>query len=125
MIGILQLSDIHFRESTNPILDRLRQIKGPVQGEGDLSELLLIISGDVANWGKPKEYSIAVNFVSDLEQLLAGIKGVKFLGTVAIPGNHDLDFDLEGTVRPLLLSNPGELVEKVEEDGDLLDQMVR
>ena len=122
MIGILQLSDIHFGAGPNPVLSRIAQIKGAVQAEADTSELLLIISGDVANWGKSSEYSTAINFISDLENQLKTIKGIRFLGAAVIPGNHDLDFDAETTVRPLLLANIAELIDKV--DDDLVTQLV-
>jgi hypothetical protein len=126
VIGILHISDIHFGSGPNPAAGRVQQIKAAIQSEiHDIDELLLIMSGDVANWGKQSEYSVAVDFISQLEKALGTIKGLKFLGTVAIPGNHDLDFDEEGAVRPVLLSTIGDLVGNVSASSDVVEQILK
>jgi hypothetical protein len=126
VIGIVHISDIHFVNGTNLAAARVQQIKAAVQSEShDVSDLLLLISGDVAYSGKQAEYSIAVDFVSELEEALRTIKGLKLLGTVVIPGNHDLDFDEEGNVRPVLLSTIGGLSGSVDASSDVVEQMLK
>jgi hypothetical protein len=126
MLGILHLSDIHFGGGPNPAATRVRQIKAAIQSENhDIDELLIIVSGDVANWGKQTEYSVAVDFISELEKELGAIKGIKLLGTVVIPGNHDLDFDDEGTVRPVLLATIGDLIPNVTAASDVVEQILK
>lgn len=126
MIGILHLSDIHLVVGTNAVSSRILQIKGAVQSEShDLTELLLVISGDVAFSGKQAEYSIAIDLISELEKALRSITGLTFLGTVVIPGNHDLDFDNEGTVRPALLTTINEIVGTLDSSSDVVEQMTK
>ena len=126
MLGILHLSDIHFVSGPNPVSSKIKAIQGAVQSEShDIDELLLVISGDVAYSGKQAEYSIAIEFVSDLEKSIRAIPALNFLGTVVIPGNHDLDFDNEGSVRPALLTTLNDTVGSLEADSDFVEQMTK
>lgn len=126
MIGIVHISDIHFRAGPNPAATRVQQIKAAVQAETyEMTDLLLLITGDVAFSGKQAEYSVATDFVAGLEEALGSIESVGFLGTVVIPGNHDCDFDDEGQVRPALISNLPDILDTVEASGDVAEQMTK
>jgi len=125
VIGIVHISDIHFGLGVNAASAKIQQIKGAVQSEiQEGKDLLLILSGDIAFSGKQAEYSVAIDFVVDLEKALQSIPNVKFLGTVTVPGNHDCDFSNEGHVRPALLSTIPETIGAVEANGDVAEQMV-
>jgi hypothetical protein len=105
-IGIVQLSDIHIKGRDNPVCGRLSHIRNAVQGVAhDISDLLLVVTGDVAYSGKPEEYTLAAAFLAGVEGGLRGIPCVNFLGTVLIPGNHDCDFGNQGSVRTMLINS--------------------
>ena len=126
MIGIVHLSDIHFVEGANPAATRVLQIKSAVLSESvEVTDILLVISGDVAYSGKQAEYSLATEFISELEKALAGIKGVQFLGTVIVPGNHDCDFEGESDVRTVLMSTIDNVVGNVTAENDVVEQMLK
>jgi predicted MPP superfamily phosphohydrolase len=109
-IGIVQLSDIHIHSGDDPIFERAQEIKRAVQGVAcEATDLLLVITGDVAFSGKAEEYTLATDFTAAVEQSLQGLTGTRFLGTVVIPGNHDCDFARQGSVRPLLLNSQANL----------------
>ena len=112
-IGIVQLSDIHIRVSGNSVCARFSEIKKAVQGVAhDITDLLLVVTGDVAFSGKQEEYTVAAEFLGAVESALRGLPAVNFLGTVVIPGNHDCDFENQGSVRTLLInsiSNPTDI----------------
>ncbi|MGA9471556.1 MAG: metallophosphoesterase [Terriglobales bacterium] len=126
MIGILHLSDIHLLRGANPALERVDHIKGALQSEGhDVTDLLLVVSGDVAFSGKQAEYSHGMDMIAELEESLRSVKGIAFLGTVVVPGNHDCDFDNEGSVRPVLLSTINEFINTVEASSDVVEQILK
>lgn len=126
VIGIVHISDIHFGTGPNPAAARVQQVKAAVQAEThDVADLLLLITGDVAFSGKQAEYSIATDFIAELEEGLKTIKAANFLGTAVIPGNHDCDFDDEGKVRPALLSTMPDTLSGVEANGDVAEQVLK
>lgn len=86
----LHLSDFHFRESQawsqDYVLSSL--IKGIRDNHsGDNKPDLLFITGDVAFSGKPQEYSLAEDFIRELQKAT----GLSTNRTCIIPGNHDID----------------------------------
>jgi hypothetical protein len=125
VIGIVQVSDIHFRSGINTASGKIQQIKGAVQGEiQEITDLLLILSGDMAFSGLQTEYSIALDFVVELEKALQSVPNVNFLGTVVVPGNHDCDFSNEGHVRPALLTTIPDNIASIEANDDRAEQML-
>jgi len=114
-IGILQLSDIHFRVGENPVRARVDEIRMAVQAIAhDVTDVLLVITGDVAYSGKQQEYEIATDFVEKVERGLRALASVNFMGTVMVPGNHDCDFDPQSSVRSLLTGSIGTVVQGTE-----------
>ena len=95
---ILVLSDIHFAESgANLSSDRIEPIINAISSiELDLKELLIILSGDIANSGLPSEYQLATTFLDSL--ILSMWERFPHLDvkTLAIPGNHDCNLPKDG-----------------------------
>jgi len=126
MIAIVHLSDIHLQVGSNIVAARYRQIKGAVQSEAhDITDLLLLVTGDLAFSGKQAEYMVATELVANLERELANVSGPHFVGTVTIPGNHDCDFDLEGQVRPALLPTITDQLDTLTATSDVVEQMLK
>lgn len=124
-IGILQLSDIHLKPCDNPVCGKLSHIANAVQGvTQDISDILLLVTGDVAYSGRQDEYMLAAAFLGGVEGRLRDLPGVNFLGTVVIPGNHDCDFGNQGSVRSLLLSSMGPSTGNTTPPQDFADQML-
>jgi len=94
---LVHLSDIHLsiNKHNNPILERTDALCGAIRSAlnpGD--HCVIIITGDIADWGKPKEYELIEIFIKKVydeisNQIHAPLHFVK------VPGNHDLDFDVE------------------------------
>jgi Icc-related predicted phosphoesterase len=70
---IAALADIHFSPQS---YDRIRDIMGRLRDEADL----LIMAGDLTNYGKPEE----------MESMLASIMRIR-IPIVAVLGNHDFE----------------------------------
>lgn len=90
---IIQIGDIHFKESNNPSSSRLRSVATALKHFApDVTSVVVALSGDIAFSGRKEEYEIASN---DLKEMLADIaiemKGVP-VNLIGVPGNHDCDF---------------------------------
>ena len=93
---ILHLSDMHFVEENSYSLGNIRNIVNALHNSiVDIPNLLIIVSGDLAHSGKEKQYN---EFGSFLDELIASIKQrypqVSHIEFAAVPGNHDMDYDL-------------------------------
>jgi predicted phosphodiesterase len=92
---LLHISDIHFRapDCINPDLDpdrpyrtrMMQDVRARVANLGPVGALL--IGGDIAFKGDPKEYDVAFNWIKELAQ--AG--GCPIERVFVVPGNHDVD----------------------------------
>lgn len=104
---IIHLSDIHVKEteSQNPILSQAKRI-----AEAALTCLIkpnaifIVVTGDTAYSGKPKEYQIAEYFFLDIKEIISAKVNCPIY-FVFVPGNHDCDFSLSDSARDIILSN--------------------
>jgi hypothetical protein len=103
-LGILHLSDLHFRESGNAISGKTTEIVSAFQSADPLVEAcLVIITGDLAFSGKPSEYELAVDFLEGLKKLLDGVERPGCVAVCMVPGNHDCDFKKDTQLRQTVL----------------------
>jgi GTPase-associated adaptor domain/Calcineurin-like phosphoesterase len=92
---LLHISDIHFREPDclNPAMDPdlpyrtliLRDVRERVRVLGPVGAIL--IGGDVAFKGHPREFETALTWIRDLSDA----SGCPFAKVFVVPGNHDID----------------------------------
>ncbi|WP_295432699.1 metallophosphoesterase [uncultured Thiodictyon sp.] len=99
-VRILHLSDLHFstrsRWDSDPILCALARFIAADVTDNGLHPDLVVITGDLAQSGKPKEYGLARQWLDDLWPRLtpdpaAPLDRDRLL---LVPGNHDVDWDL-------------------------------
>ncbi len=91
-ITICHLSDIHFGNSGNTILEKQRKICDAILQNALKKDIILfIISGDIAQSGQEEEYVIAYNFFTEIQDCLVKRKELRVL-FFFVPGNHDCDF---------------------------------
>ncbi|NVI97802.1 metallophosphoesterase [Myxococcus sp. AM009] len=107
-IGILHLSDIHFRSGrTNPIEQRARKIANSTSiAYETISFLVIAVTGDIAYAGKQSEYEMAESFLNQLRaELKSRFKSIEIEITLT-PGNHDCNFDTPSTaIRDILIKD--------------------
>ncbi|MFA7404774.1 MAG: metallophosphoesterase [Pelobacteraceae bacterium] len=103
----VHLSDLHVSHVyANPLFERTEAIAGLLRSMvAPDDHCVIIITGDIANWGKVEEYVLAAEFIEKLQKEVAEhcINQVEIL---IVPGNHDLDFATEGCeekVRDLII----------------------
>lgn len=101
-LRILHISDLHARpladvpnvpEHRKPKLRRDAEQRRLVLGETFLEALdrlkpidLVVLTGDVADWGLPEEYAVATRSIDDMLRVV-GVGRDRFF---AVPGNHDV-----------------------------------
>ena len=87
---LVQLSDIHFRTTSNPVAARVPQIAAAIRSTGATPDAcVILITGDIACSGQDAEYEIASTFFSDLRRELEHDLPGTSLEFLVIPGNHD------------------------------------
>jgi len=91
-ISILHLSDLHFNEGDD-IKTKLRPLVADIKDKRsslDFSKLdYLVVSGDISNFAKPKEFYKAYQFILKLIEAF----GLSAQRCILVPGNHDLSWD--------------------------------
>jgi hypothetical protein len=104
---IIQLNDIHIKDSSNPALHRIDGIVAAVRSlNADLASCILTVPGDIAYSGSADEYKLADAFfretMSRLEQEFPGLTPQ----IVFSPGNHDCDLTQGTDVRQRAILDP-------------------
>ncbi len=98
-ITLLHLSDLQFGrnhrfgrlgtsdDDFDSLFGRLNRDLGKLRDSHGLAPNVLVVSGDLAEWGKKKEFSDALLFLEKLTELLE----LERRHVVIIPGNHDVN----------------------------------
>jgi energy-coupling factor transporter ATP-binding protein EcfA2 len=109
VVLLVHLSDIHFHRdrSLNPILNRASAMAAALSASFELWPLagcVIALSGDIAQSGCAEEYSVARGFLSELKkEVESRLRCEAYF--VAVPGNHDCNFDNATSVREQLLAH--------------------
>lgn len=116
-LGIIQLSDIHIKSSTDFILDKKEQITNVCCSElTDCSKIILLITGDIAFSGKRNEYELAYDFLKSVEDIIKHrMTYINSFDYVIVPGNHDCCF-IEDSIRDIVIEkvlSTGQVDEKI------------
>lgn len=105
-VGIIQLSDIHFKEGKNLVIEYKDAFqRACIAYLRDCVKIIIVISGDIAFSGKREEYDIAYSFLKDCEQFIRE-EGtwINSIDYVIVPGNHDCNFSGDEDIRNLVIN---------------------
>ena len=118
-LGILHITDIHFKEGDNfnNKVDSLVKICNI--NFCNCKNIFIIVTGDVANTGSFKEYELAFDFFENIKQGLNSKNSVEFM---FVPGNHDCDFSKDTFVRKTCLEHIS--YENLGDDNSIIDKGV-
>lgn len=104
MFSIMHISDIHFREGKNWITDKAgRLARAAIPFLQDTTDVLLLVSGDVAFSGKESEYANAQGFLGEVQKHISDVMPGIRIHVRAIPGNHDCDFTKNNELRETVI----------------------
>jgi UDP-2,3-diacylglucosamine pyrophosphatase LpxH len=97
-LALVQLGDIHLSMNNkhNDVLGRSKAICGAIRASLSRDDAcIIVVAGDIANWGNEKEYELAYDFIESIhKEVSEHVRSTPTL--VMVPGNHDLDFKLDG-----------------------------
>ena len=119
-IVLLHLSDIHIQKDRDAVLTRAARIAAAARGvDASATEYVVVLSGDIAFSGRETEYGLATAFLQELKNALVP-DGQHQIPIIAIPGNHDCDFENPQAARARILEtfekdDIGEVDSSVEE----------
>ncbi|KGK30294.1 metallophosphoesterase [Cellulophaga sp. E6(2014)] len=103
-IEILHLSDLHIQDDdlTSRIDNLVKSIEYDVK---QTYHLYIVLSGDIANFGRKTEFENAKIFVTKLIEKLKDKWKMLNIKIVSVPGNHDCCFDNEKKTRKSILTD--------------------
>lgn len=121
-IAILHLSDIHIKNSSDPILQNGDKIAACVYTSlPPASHVFIVISGDIAFSGKKTEYQVAANFLKKIKENIEKERNLP-IRFIIVPGNHDCDFAQNTSSRRLVIQNlQNDKQPSIDIDNDLID----
>lgn len=103
--SMLHISDIHFKNENNSLLEKVEKISLAIKSElYDIETLFIVMTGDMAFSGSQVEYEIGVEFLEGLKNSLIKEREINIY-IITIPGNHDCDFSTDQSLRQVLLEN--------------------
>ena len=104
-LSVVHFSDIHISNSKNKIIDRIDKLKAAcasaLPSNGDV---VIAVSGDIANAGKAEEYELAKNIFDQISVYIQEQKSSRVYFAF-VPGNHDCDFTTEKSTRSALIES--------------------
>lgn len=119
-IGILHLTDLHIE---NDILeDRIDLLEKAINYDlKNISNLYIVISGDLTNYGRETEFKNGIRFIDVLVNKIKPEKQILNIKLIIVPGNHDCCFDNVKKTRKIILEECR--VDILEEDDFYTEAM--
>lgn len=104
-LGVLHISDIHFRYDNDPATKYGECIaKGCYQAAHNSDEFVIVVTGDIAFSGQDNEYKYAKEMLSTISSKLQTETGRK-PNIFLTPGNHDCALIPEDPIRTITINN--------------------
>jgi len=120
-IGILHLSDLHIQD--NDLISRLDNLVKSIEYDvKQTAHLYIVLSGDIANFGRKSEFENAKIFITKLTEKLKEKWKMLNINLVSVPGNHDCCFDNEKKTRKSILNDCK--TDVIDEEDYFIDAMV-
>lgn len=108
MLFIAHITDIHIHSDSDVILARPEKIGAAIASHlGVNDQVVILITGDVAQSGAADEYQLALTFFERIRQHLKNEIGIE-PHFIVCPGNHDCDFSGPQDLRNLVLKQLSE-----------------
>jgi len=116
-IGIIHLTDLHLTDKTE-ISKKINSLIQAIENEFSIiTKRYLVITGDIANQGKSKEYKNAIKILRNIKDKLNITK------IILVPGNHDCNFDNDNQIRRNIIKNIG--YDSIGDDGSVIEGAIK
>jgi predicted MPP superfamily phosphohydrolase len=111
--AIIHLSDLHLVNATPDLHKKFLGIATSLEGcEPLVKQVIILVSGDIADTGAATEYEAASSLFKALITRIKALGNKPTVTFFAIPGNHDCDLSNDQEIRELVLAeklkNPNE-----------------
>ncbi|MEI4770919.1 metallophosphoesterase [Psychrobacillus sp. FJAT-51614] len=109
-MAFIHLSDIHFKDHENYLLEKKEQLLNAIKSTlYDVEKVFVVITGDIAFSGQSGQFDYGLDLINEVHQVIEDTipNNVEI---ITIPGNHDCDFSKEDPLRDLVLSQSIESV---------------
>lgn len=117
-IGIVQMSDLHITSADDYIVKNAAAVARSCKSIiNTCNKVVIVVSGDIIDKGVVSNYAVAEKFFDDFKSELLKEAVLESYEYVFVPGNHDIDFDLDKQVRPLV-------VEKIQNRDVVEEEML-
>jgi len=104
-VVILHLSDIHIKNSNDPILERGEAIAASVYPFlPSASHVFVVVSGDIAFSGEDSQYALANEFFEEIKTKILKESTIP-VSFITVAGNHDCNFSLNSGTRQIVVNN--------------------
>lgn len=94
-IVMLHLSDLHITKESDTKVINVHKIVDVLNTVSDFSEVLIIVSGDIAYSGKREEYDAAYKMFGTIIKEIKDKFGKIDVNLMIVPGNHDVDLSVD------------------------------
>ena len=94
-LAILHISDIHITKGYCSVFNRIKAISESFNVLNKLDAIIIAITGDIVDNGKPEEYEVANKFIEKLKEVIENVHKISNIEVIIIPGNHDITLTLE------------------------------
>lgn len=100
---ILHLTDLHLKKDSNYFVDRADKIvDAALSPMMDIDDIHVVLSGDIANWGLPEEFKMAMLFIERLTTKILERSKIK-PRIIVVAGNHDCNFSDDQSLRDVVI----------------------
>ena len=89
-IGFIQITDIHCKSKRSFNQTKIEKLVSAVKSIEKVDNLVLIITGDLADTADVNEFKVAKSIVGKLLHDLSKEMNCGFIRTLIVPGNHDI-----------------------------------
>lgn len=119
MIGIIHLSDIHIENNKDRVINRGEKIFDGTKNQLlTVNQIIIVISGDIANSGYKEQYEVAFEMLAELKCRLENYTQKK-ITVIMVPGNHDCDFSDSGKTEIRSI-----IIKQIIQNRDIKDSMI-
>jgi predicted phosphodiesterase len=117
---IVHLSDLHVKESANPIFKKEPKIVDAIRRDAIWSDyVFLTVTGDITYSGKEGEFHEAGRLLNNIIESITKVSG-KEVTPIIVPGNHDLNHKTpKSKIRDIIVT---EIRKTKTADDELIDQ---
>ena len=90
---IIQITDLHIKDGKDSHSINVQEMVKSLKLLGEVDDIAVVTSGDVAFCGKSQEYLSANGFLAALFKELKNQFNIGYVTHIVVPGNHDIDFN--------------------------------